>query len=73
MKFESWQAFWAMGGYGFFVWLSFGISFLAMALLILDSLWAKKKLREEVLAQQARKQRIEEHTHKQKRQIEVEQ
>jgi len=28
---SSWDAFWAMGGHAFFVWMSFGALFLALA------------------------------------------
>lgn len=59
MYFESWGDFWAMGGYGFYVWSSFIISFLALALLLLDSRIAKRKLFTQVLGEVARKARIE--------------
>ena len=31
MYWASWDAFWAMGGHAFFVWMSFGALFLAIA------------------------------------------
>jgi heme exporter protein D len=31
MNWESWQAFWAMGGYGLYVWGSFGMTVLCIA------------------------------------------
>jgi heme exporter protein D len=31
MMWESWQAFWAMGGYGLYVWGSFGMTALCVA------------------------------------------
>ena len=31
MIWESWQAFWAMGGYGLYVWGSFGMTLLCIA------------------------------------------
>jgi heme exporter protein D len=31
MYWSSWDAFWAMGGHAFFVWMSFGALFLAIA------------------------------------------
>jgi heme exporter protein D len=31
MYWSSWDAFWAMGGHAFFVWMSFGALFLAVA------------------------------------------
>jgi heme exporter protein D len=30
MIWESWQAFWAMGGYGLYVWGSFGMALLCI-------------------------------------------
>lgn len=30
MIWESWQAFWAMGGYGLYVWGSFGVTLLCV-------------------------------------------
>jgi heme exporter protein D len=30
MSFNTWTEFWAMGGYGYFVWMSLGATFLAM-------------------------------------------
>ncbi len=31
MYWSSWDAFWAMGGHAFYVWMSFGALFLALA------------------------------------------
>ncbi len=31
MIWESWQAFWKMGGYGLYVWGSFGMTLLCIA------------------------------------------
>jgi heme exporter protein D len=31
MYWSNWDAFWAMGGHAFFVWMSFGALFLAIA------------------------------------------
>jgi heme exporter protein D len=58
MHFDNWQAFWAMGGYGLFVWLSFGGSLLALLILWADSLLAKRSLFANVQREVARKQRI---------------
>jgi len=30
MIWESWQAFWAMGGFGFYVWSSYGMTLLCI-------------------------------------------
>lgn len=58
MQFESWSAFWAMGGYGFFVWLAFGVSFVALAGLILQSRIARKQVLRALIAEQQRQARI---------------
>lgn len=36
-QFDSISDFFAMGGYGFYVWLAYGITFVAMGLLIWQS------------------------------------
>lgn len=59
MQFDSWTAFWHMGGYGFFVWLAFAVSLLAMIGLVVESLWARKSLIQQIDANRARKKRIE--------------
>ena len=38
MFFESWSELLDMGGYGFYVWLSYGLSLLAIVVLIVQSL-----------------------------------
>jgi heme exporter protein D len=32
MNWGSWEAFWAMGGYGFYVWGAYGVTAAALAL-----------------------------------------
>ncbi|PSJ46236.1 heme exporter protein CcmD [Zobellella endophytica] len=54
MKFESWSAFWAMGGYGFYVWLSFAVTLLALLGLLAITITTKKRLLREVKQKQAR-------------------
>lgn len=53
MQFESLIDFFAMGGYGLFVWLSFGVSFGLMVfmliLAVLDSQGLAKKVKSEAL------------------------
>lgn len=58
MQFDSFQAFLDMGGYGFYVWLAFGVTFLALMVLVYESIWAKKQLIVRFGAQIARKKRI---------------
>jgi len=65
MQFESLSAFFDMGGYAFFVWLSYGVSALLLTLLVYTSHTkhrnvkqkiAQRILREKKLRQAAQKQ-----------------
>ena len=58
MHFEDFNAFLAMGGYGAYVWLSFGMGVLSIAVIWGDSILAKRKLFTQILTEQARQQRI---------------
>lgn len=58
MQFSNLNEFLAMGGYGFYVWLSFGLTLIVIALLTMDSSLAKNKLFKSALQQEQRKQRI---------------
>lgn len=59
MFFESWTAFWQMGGYGFYVWLSYGISFVSIVLFIVQSVKARQSVLKGVLLEQQRQQRLQ--------------
>ncbi|MDV2856473.1 MULTISPECIES: heme exporter protein CcmD [Oceanimonas] len=59
MKFDSWSAFLAMGGYGFYVWLSFAVTLLALLGLVVATINTKKRLLREVSQKQARAARRE--------------
>lgn len=54
MKFDSWSEFWAMGGYGFYVWLSFGLTIFALVALVVSTITTKKSLLRAVKQKQAR-------------------
>jgi len=58
MQFDSVTDFLNMGGYAFYVWLSFGITFGAMALVVIQSYIKQKLLLKAVITEQARKARI---------------
>ncbi|WP_296046129.1 heme exporter protein CcmD [uncultured Alteromonas sp.] len=58
MQFDSLQAFFAMGGYALYVWLSFGVSLLALVWVVADSASAHKKLLRNAREEQARQSRI---------------
>jgi heme exporter protein D len=59
MHFASMNEFVAMGGYGLYVWLSFGLGLLSLAILWLSSWSTKKTLFKQVLREQVRQQRIQ--------------
>ena len=59
MFFQSWSEFIAMGGYGFYVWLAYGISLLVFAGLVWQSLRAGKGVLAEVRKEQQRELRLQ--------------
>lgn len=58
MFFQSWSDFFNMGGYGFYVWLSYGISFVCLAVLAWQSLGARKAVLRQVARETAREARL---------------
>lgn len=58
MHFDDFSSFLDMGGYGLFVWLSFGAASLSLLTLWLDSFFSKRTLFSQVLSEQARQARI---------------
>lgn len=65
MHFQSWAEFLAMGGYGLFVWLSFGITYLLLVGLVAYSHYQHKQFKQQLAARLAREQRVkqyQEHT-----------
>lgn len=52
MAFDSWSAFFAMGGHGLYVWVAYGTTFLLLAGLVLAS-----RLRHRQWLAQQRRQR----------------
>ena len=58
MFFEDLNSFFDMGGYGLYVWLSFGASASSLLILWLDSFFLKRTLLTQVLKEQARQARI---------------
>lgn len=60
MQFDSFEAFLQMGGYALYVWLSFGVSLVAMVWIVIDSMRTNKQLLRSVVMEQARQQRIAE-------------
>jgi len=58
MQFDSFSDFIAMGGYGFYVWLSFGTCALILLCILLNSLRDTKRIMASVEQQIIREERI---------------
>ncbi|TYG35380.1 heme exporter protein CcmD [Lonepinella koalarum] len=61
MFFQSWGDFFNMGGYGFYVWLSYGISFLAIGILAVQSYREKHRIFADIRREQAREAGLKAH------------
>ena len=61
MYFQSLAEFWAMGGYGLFVWLSFGSSYVMLAALAWYSHYQHKQFKRQLSAKLAREKRIKQY------------
>ena len=59
MFFQSWSDLIHMGGYGFYVWLSYGLSLLAIVALIIQSLMGKSAVLKSVKREQQRESRLQ--------------
>ncbi|MCG6199814.1 heme exporter protein CcmD [Psychromonas antarctica] len=58
MAFNSIADFFSMGGYGFYVWLSYCVSFLSLIILIINTINRKNKIIKMLNKRIARQQRI---------------
>jgi len=58
MRFDSWQAFIDMGGYGYFVWLSYGSGLLLLIALIAMSLNGHKQTKRNIAQKINREQKL---------------
>lgn len=56
--FASWQEFWAMGGYAFYVWLAVAATLIPLVALVGHTLWQRRALLAEVRRQASRERRI---------------
>ena len=59
MQFESIADFFAMGGYGFYVWISFGVTGMCLTGIVLQTLLAQRRLKFQISAEIQRKKRIQ--------------
>jgi len=60
MQFDSINAFFAMGGYGFYVWLSYGVTALMIALLVIMSCYSHKKTKQQIAQRYRRENKLRE-------------
>ncbi|WMN59423.1 heme exporter protein CcmD [Pseudoalteromonas xiamenensis] len=58
MQFASFSDFLAMGGYGFYVWLSFGTCALILLGILMSSWFETNSLKQSIRTQMAREARI---------------
>ncbi len=61
MHFESLSDFFAMGGYGFYVWLSYGVTFALLITLTVVSVRGRRNLINQIRSKQAREQKLKEY------------
>jgi len=58
MQFDSFSAFLDMGGYGFYVWLSFGVSTVLLAGLIFSSITNHNKVIKDIATRKQSKNKL---------------
>lgn len=56
--FSSWQEFFAMGGYAFYVWLAVACTLVAMGGLLLHTIIQRQRLLGDIRLRQSRERRI---------------
>lgn len=61
MHFDSFSDFLAMGGYGFFIWLAYGLTYLLLIGLVGYCFWEVKAFRHHIQQKLARAQRIKQY------------
>ncbi|NRA59358.1 MAG: heme exporter protein CcmD [Psychrobium sp.] len=59
MHFSNFADFIDMGGYGFYVWLAYGITFGLLLILTLSSIFKRKSLFKEINAKQRRDEKLQ--------------
>lgn len=58
MQFDSFSQFFAMGGYGFYVWLSFGSGLVLIGLLILHSRYQHSSVKQQIAKKLSREMKL---------------
>lgn len=65
MQFSTFSDFIAMGGHGFYVWLSYGISFLLLALLVIFSVKKNNTIITQIRQREKREAKLKQAAEKQ--------
>lgn len=68
MQFDTISEFFAMGGYGFYVWLSYGVSAFLLFILIINSTYKNKVIKKHILQKQKREQKLRQAAKQQQKQ-----
>jgi len=68
MQFDSVSTFFAMGGYGFFVWLAYGFTATVLILLVLSSIRSHKNIKRQIIQRQKREQKLRQASQQQEQQ-----
>ncbi|GIU33540.1 heme exporter protein CcmD [Shewanella colwelliana] len=58
MQFDSLADFFNMGGYAFYVWLAYGVTFFSLGTLVIVSLRQKRKILTEIAKKIQREERL---------------
>ena len=58
MQFDSFSAFIDMGGYGFYVWLSYGVAATLLIILVLTSVFGHKKVIKNIAQRKQREDKL---------------
>ncbi|WP_394390095.1 heme exporter protein CcmD [Shewanella woodyi] len=58
MQFDSFADFFNMGGYAFYVWLAYGVTFFSLGTLVISSLRQKRKVLTEIAKKIQREDRL---------------
>ncbi len=60
MQFDSLSEFFNMGGYAFYVWLAYGVTFGSLGILVIQSMGQKRKVLIEIAKKIQREERLKE-------------
>lgn len=58
MQFDTLSEFWAMGGYGFYVWLSYGVGALLLIGLYISSVYKTSAIKKQIKQKHKREQKL---------------